>query len=64
MISDWRNWETWDEAGRPEAAGKAAELAQRFLDSYEPPPMDPAPRAELDDFVARRTAEGGVATDY
>jgi trimethylamine---corrinoid protein Co-methyltransferase len=64
MISDWRNWETWDEAGRPEAAGRAAELAQRFLDSYDPPPMDDARRAELDDFVARRTAEGGVPTDF
>jgi trimethylamine:corrinoid methyltransferase-like protein len=31
---------------------------------YEPPAMDPAVRAELDDFVARRVGEGGVATDY
>ena len=27
MISDWRNYETWDEAGRPEAPARAAELA-------------------------------------
>ena len=64
MISDWRNYETWDEAGRPEAAGRAAELARAFLAAYEPPPMDPAVREELDDFVARRVAEGGVPTDF
>ena len=64
MISDWRNYETWDEAGRPEAAGRAADLARRFLDAYEPPPMDSAVREELDDFVGRRVAEGGVPTDY
>jgi len=64
MISDWRNYETWVEAGRPEAAAKADQLARRHLDVYEPPAMDPAVRAELDDFVARRVGEGGVATDY
>jgi trimethylamine--corrinoid protein Co-methyltransferase len=64
MISDWRNYESWAEAGRPEAATRAVELARRFLDAYEPPAMDDAVREELDDFVARRTAEGGVPTDY
>ena len=65
MVSDWRNYETWDEAGRPEAAGKARRSSPAlFLDAYEPPPMDPAVREELDDFVARRVAEGGVPTDF
>jgi trimethylamine--corrinoid protein Co-methyltransferase len=64
MISDWRNYETWDEAGRPEAAGRATELARLHLEAYEPPPIDEAAGAELADFVARRVAEGGVATDY
>ena len=64
MISDWRNYETWEEAGKPEAAGRAVDLARRFLDAYEPPAMEPAVREELEDFVARRHAEGGVPTDY
>jgi trimethylamine--corrinoid protein Co-methyltransferase len=64
MISDWRNYETWAEAGSPQAAGRAADLARAFLDAYEPPPMDPAVREELADYVARRVAEGGVPTDY
>ncbi|TPW11159.1 MAG: trimethylamine methyltransferase [Acidimicrobiaceae bacterium] len=64
LISDWRNYETWQEAGSPQAPDRAKLLAARFLDAYEPPPMDPAIRAELDAFVARRVAEGGVPTDY
>jgi trimethylamine--corrinoid protein Co-methyltransferase len=35
-----------------------------MLAAYEPPPMDPARREELDAFVARRVEEGGVPTDY
>jgi trimethylamine--corrinoid protein Co-methyltransferase len=64
MISDWRNYESWDEAGRPEAAGKANQLAAAFLAAYEPPPMPSDRREELEAFVARRVAEGGVATDF
>jgi trimethylamine---corrinoid protein Co-methyltransferase len=64
MISDWRNYESWEEAGKPEAAGKAAQLATEFLAAYEPPAMDAAVREELEAFVARRVADGGVPTDY
>ena len=64
MVSDWRNYETWEEAGRPEAAARATDLARAYLAAYEPPPMDPAVREELDSFVARRVAEGGVPTDF
>jgi len=48
----------------PQAPDKARQLVARFLDAYEPPVMDAAIRADLDAFVARRVAEGGVATDY
>jgi trimethylamine---corrinoid protein Co-methyltransferase len=64
LISDWRNYESWQEGGSPEAPVKAKALVAKFLDAYEPPVMDPAIRAELDAFVARRVGEGGVATDY
>ena len=64
LVSDWRNYESWQEAGSPQAPDKARLLVQRFLDAYEAPVMDPAIREELDAFVARRVAEGGVATDY
>ena len=64
MLSDWRNYETWDEAGRPTADQKAHQLVGRFLDAYEEPAMDPEIKAELRAFVDRRVAEGGVATDF
>lgn len=64
MISDWRNFEAWEEAGRPEAKERMTEMVKLFLDSYEEPPMDPAVREELSEFVERRKAEGGVETDY
>ncbi|HUG31451.1 MAG TPA: trimethylamine methyltransferase family protein [Acidimicrobiia bacterium] len=64
LLSDWRNYETWDEAGRPEAKEKMVELVDVFLSSYQEPPMDPEVRAELEEFVERRKAEGGVETDF
>jgi trimethylamine--corrinoid protein Co-methyltransferase len=64
MVSDWRNYESWAEAGSPDALARASKLAGDFLDAYDPPPMDPAVREALDDFVARRVAEGGVETDF
>ena len=63
-ISDWRNYETWDEAGRPEAYGKANRIYRQLLDEYVPPEMDPAIAEELAAFVARRKEEGGAPTDF
>jgi trimethylamine--corrinoid protein Co-methyltransferase len=64
MLSDWRNYETWQEAGSPEAAGKANRIWKELLAAYEPPAMDPGIAEELAAFVGRRKAEGGVPTDY
>jgi trimethylamine--corrinoid protein Co-methyltransferase len=38
-------------------------LVEELLATHQPPTVDPAVVAELDEFVARRVAEGGVATD-
>ncbi|WP_416898792.1 MAG: trimethylamine methyltransferase family protein [Minwuia sp.] len=64
MISDWRNFESWEEAGRPEAYGTANRIYRDMIAAYEPPAMDPAAREELDAFVRRRTEEGGAPTDF
>jgi len=64
MLSDWRNFETWQEAGSPEAAAKANGIAKELLAAYTPPPIEPTIRDELSAFVARRKAEGGVPTDF
>ena len=64
MVSDWRNYETWAEAGSPTALDHAERLVAEFLDAYQPPPLADDARAELDEFTDRRIAEGGVATDF
>ncbi|MBL0372101.1 trimethylamine methyltransferase family protein [Rhizobium sp. KVB221] len=64
IISDWRNNESWVEAGSPTAFDKASKVAKSVLASYERPPIDPAVEEELDAFVAKRKEEGGVATDF
>ncbi|NBU14611.1 MAG: methyltransferase [Alphaproteobacteria bacterium] len=64
MISDWRNYETWREAGSPTAYDKANRLYKEKLASFTPPPIDDAIKAELDVFVAKRKAEGGAPTDF
>jgi trimethylamine--corrinoid protein Co-methyltransferase len=64
MISDWRNYESWQEGGSPTAVTKTTELAHKWLDSYETPTIEAAALEELQEFRARRLAEGGVATDY
>lgn len=64
IISDWRNFETWEEAGRPEAWQRANTRFKQALRDYQPPPLDEAVRDELDAFVARRSEEGGAPTDF
>ena len=64
MISDWRNFETWSEAGAPQTVEHANKLYKRLLAEYEEPPIDPAIRDELNEFVDKRIAEGGVTTDF
>jgi trimethylamine--corrinoid protein Co-methyltransferase len=63
-ISDWRNFEAWQEAGGPTALDHAQRRVRVLLDAYQPPALAPDVVTELDDFVTRRVAEGGVATDF
>ncbi len=60
MLSDWRNFESWTEAGAPDAARRANAIWKRLLAEFEAPPLDAAIREELEAYVARRKAEGGV----
>jgi trimethylamine---corrinoid protein Co-methyltransferase len=64
MISDWRNYESWREAGSPTAYDTANRLYKSKLANYVAPTMDASRREELHAFVARRKEQGGVATDF
>jgi len=54
MLADWRNYETWQEAGAQDATQRATTIWQTLLASYEPPPLDPAAAEAIDAFIARR----------
>ena len=64
ILSDWRNFESWEDAGSPTTDHKAAEMVPKFLAECSPPTVADDVRSALDDFLRRRIAEGGVATDY
>lgn len=64
VLSDWRNFETWNEAGAPTAMEKANRVWKERLAGYEPPAMDESIREELNAFVDKRIAEGGAPTDF
>lgn len=64
IISDWRNYESWEEAGKPESKQRIIEVVGQLMDSYEEPDIDEAVKEELREYVDRRIAEGGVATDF
>jgi trimethylamine--corrinoid protein Co-methyltransferase len=57
MLSDWRNYETWAEDGARTATERAAGIWHRLLDEGEDPPMDPAIRESIDDYVRQRERE-------
>ncbi len=60
LVSDWRNHETWREAGSPDAARHTNRIWKQLLKDYRPPALDAAIRDELDAYVARRKREGGA----
>jgi len=64
IVSDWRNYESWEEAGSPSAYDKANMLYKKALEAYQQPVLDPARDEELSAFVAKRKEEGGAPTDF
>src|ERR1035441_647600 len=59
MLSSSMNFERWKREGALDASARAAQICQKTLDAYEPPPLDGAIRAELEEYVTRRRAELG-----
>lgn len=57
LLSDWRNFETWQADGARTATERANAIWKRLLAEAVPPPMDPARAEALDAFVDRRKRE-------
>jgi trimethylamine---corrinoid protein Co-methyltransferase len=59
LVSSWQNYETWQLAGGRNATERATEVWEQALREYEPPPLDPAIRDAVDEFVRKRRDEIG-----
>ena len=63
LLSDWSNFESWTEAGSRTASQRATGIWKKLLADYVPPPLDPAIREAVREYVARRTLELGSPSD-
>ncbi|MEX0343790.1 MAG: trimethylamine methyltransferase family protein [Rhizobiaceae bacterium] len=59
LLSNWQNFESWQESGGLDATQRATQLWKKALEEYEEPKPDVAIRQALDDYVARRRQEIG-----
>jgi len=57
LVSDWRNFETWRDAGSIDTTQRANALWKQILERSEAPYLDPAIDEALVDFVERRKRE-------
>jgi len=54
LLSDWRNFESWSEAGSVDTLQRANGIWRHLLEGHENPALDPAIDAALAEFVAHR----------
>ena len=64
FLSDWSNYEAWEQNGAQWTAQRANKVWKDILNEFEAPAIDQAVDEELKDFVARRKSEGGAPTDF
>lgn len=60
LVSDWRNFGAWAEAGGRTATERAGVVWRETLAAYQPPAMAPEVLEALQAYVARRRQEGGA----
>ncbi|MDA9319471.1 trimethylamine methyltransferase family protein [Candidatus Thioglobus sp.] len=61
MLSDWRNFESWRDAGSETATQRANKIWKQLLEEYAEPKLKPEVEEGLSAFVDKRVAEGGAA---
>ena len=64
FLSDWSNFEAWEEAGAVWTQDRANKIWKNILDNFEAPPIDESINEQLKDFVSKRISEGGAPTDF
>ncbi|RUY24491.1 trimethylamine methyltransferase, partial [Mesorhizobium sp. M7A.F.Ca.CA.001.13.2.1] len=61
LVADWSNFGNWTQSGSKTASERATGVWRRVLADFAPPTSAVATSGVLDEFIARRTAEGGAA---
>jgi len=59
LLSSTENFDRWSRNGGRDATERAGEIWRETLAAYEPPPLDPAVRDQLKEYVDRRRIELG-----
>ena len=60
LVSDWRNFGAWTDAGAHTATERASVVWRDTLAAFQPPPMDASVQEALNAYVTRRRQEGGA----
>ena len=60
MLSDWRNFESWRDAGSITTTQRANKIWKQLLVDYKEPKLGPEVEEELSSYVEKRVSEGGA----
>ncbi len=60
LVADWSNFGTWTERGAIDANTRATGIWKRIVAEDWRAPLDPGRMDALNDYITRRTAEGGA----
>ncbi|RWE46963.1 MAG: trimethylamine methyltransferase [Mesorhizobium sp.] len=61
LVADWSNFGNWAQSGSKSATERATGIWKRILSDFQAPQSAAATAGVLDEFIARRTEEGGAA---
>ncbi len=60
VVHDYANFGTWTERGAKDASTRARDVWQGILANPDTPDIDATRRAALEEYIAKRTAQGGA----
>ncbi len=57
ILSNWQNFESWEEGGSSTATQRANAVWKELLKEYTPPPLDPVINQQLEEYMAKRKVQ-------
>lgn len=61
LVSDWSNFGQWTDSGSKTATQRANGIWKKILQEFEAPALEAERLEELNEFIERRSTEGGAA---